>query len=194
MPCVATLPNVRAHPGGWVTLSFDPLGFETRRQTGAVGWLLGDIGCMTSVLLTAVFGGAAFYAYDAGLFIPAVVLGVLAAPWALVVLVRVLGEAMGEVFGFLMLAAMVLLSPLMVFPSVRRWVRARRHREAPIRPRPDARRVLTQAVSFATVQRDMDIVTVIVHTDGTPVSFTARGGAGMRLEQEFRQLLGARLR
>jgi hypothetical protein len=98
---------------------------EESGRTGPVGWLLDDLGCGLSLLWALVFGGGAVFAASRGYTPVAVLLATIAAPGALVVVVRLAGEALAELAGYLVLALCVLLFPLLAIPAVRRWIRRR---------------------------------------------------------------------
>jgi hypothetical protein len=188
--------DVRAHPGGRVALHFDLSGFDVVQRQGPVGWLLDDVGCALSVVLSLVFGVGAAYAYDAGETVAAAVLALLAVPWVLAVVARFAGEIVGELLGYALLVGALLLFPLLVFPSVRRRARAwwkRPSKDAAPTGRPGDR-VRVEHVRSAVVRRDGDAVTVVVHIgDAPPVAYTARGSSGSALKAEFRRTLADRI-
>lgn len=189
---MTSIGEIHARPGGSVVLHFDEAGYRPQPRRGPVSWLLDDAGCALSVVLMVGFGGAAIYAQDAGLTSLTIALAVVAAPWTLVVTVRLVGEAIGGLAGYLMLAGMVLLLPFMVFPGVRRWAR-RRWRAPAVRVRDPGARVPAGKVISARVHHDGDAVTVVVDVGGEVVAYTGHGVAGVAVEREFRRLLGPRL-
>jgi hypothetical protein len=81
-----------------------------------------DLRVAVSLVLALVLGFGAGAAYERGHPVLALVLGLAAAPFVLVVLARLVIEVAGELAGWLVL----LLLPLLVFPGVRRWLRNRR--------------------------------------------------------------------
>lgn len=185
--------GVRAEPGGPVTLHFTEDGYRERRAD-VIGWLLDDPGCFTSLLVAAGCGIGAVYAYEYDQTVLAIVLAVLAIPGALVVLVRVLAEVAAELVGYLMIGVIVLMSPLLVFPAMRRRARAWfRGSDKPTEPS-RSERIPAAEVTDAEVRRDGATVTVLLKVRDKRVRYQATGTAGERLEREIRTLLADRLR
>jgi hypothetical protein len=92
--------GVRAKPGGAVTLRFTDTGFRAvPRPRGAMGRVvdavLGDAFCAVSLVVAAFAGSFASYRWGEGETEVALVFGVLAVPFALVVLTRVVVEVVG---------------------------------------------------------------------------------------------------
>ncbi|MFC7549995.1 hypothetical protein [Plantactinospora sp. GCM10030261] len=190
---MARVTGVRAQPGGPVALDFTADGYRVHRRDGVINWLLDDLGCFTSLVVAGVFGVGAVYAYEYDLVPLAIVLAALAVPGAFVVTVRLAAEVAAEVLGYLMIGLTVLASPLLVFPSVRRW--ARKWWSGSTRPTSTPRRrTPASAVTDAELRRDGATVTVLLEVDGERVRYQATGIAGERLEGEVRTLLADRLR
>jgi hypothetical protein len=190
---VESVTGVRAQPGGRVTLHFDQAGYRVVRQPGRLDLLLGDAGCVISLVLALLFGTGAGFAASRGYLALAIVLGVLALPWTLVVLARLFIAILAEVAGYALLALWVILLPLLAFPGVRRWLRARRAARS-AGPGPAAHGyVPADSVTTARIQHEADLVTVLVQRGDDAVRYQAAAGPGRQLEHHFRTVLGTRL-
>lgn len=179
--------GVRAKPGGAVTLRFTENGFRAvPRPQGAGGRfldvVLGDVFCAVSLVVAAFAGSFASYRWGEGEVEVALVFGVLAAPFALVVLTRVVVEVVGHAAFLLMVVGMML---LLLVP----WTR--RRAKAWWRKKPPAslldRHIFVEEVEPASVTRDGSTVTVVLEVAGQRVRYRA----GDALEREFRALLSA---
>jgi hypothetical protein len=183
--------GVRARPGGTVTLRFTDTGFRAvARPRGSVGRvvdaLLGDAGCAVSLLVAVLAGGFAVHQAERGQIGAALVLGSLAAPFAVVVLTRLVVEAVGHAVLVVAVVGAVLLSPLLLlFPGMRRRVTAWWKREAPASLL--GRHIGVEEIEPVSVTRDGPTVTVVLLVAGQRVRYRA----GVALEREFRTLLSA---
>ncbi|GAA1031935.1 hypothetical protein GCM10009557_28770 [Virgisporangium ochraceum] len=178
-----------------MTLRFTDAGFRAvPRPQGAWGRFLdvalGDAACAVSLAVAVVAGGFAAHQAENDQFEIAAMLGLVAAPFALVVLTRVVVEVVGHAVLLVMFLGAVLFSPLLLFPGVRR--RARRWwKKEPTGPLNLDRLIPVCDLEPVSVDRTGRRVTVTVLVDGRPVAYEARDGAGERLEGEFRALLSA---
>jgi uncharacterized membrane protein YgdD (TMEM256/DUF423 family) len=186
--------GVRAKPGGRVTLRFTGNGFRAvprpRSTAGRMAdALLCDAGCAVSLLVAVLAGAFAAHRWETGETEAALVLAAVAAPFAVVVVTRVVIEAVGHAVLLLVVAGAVLFSPLLLFPGVRRRARAWWKRDTPSGKGLLDRHIFVDEIEPVSVTRDGSTVTVVLMVGEHRARY--RSSDGDALEGEFRALLSA---
>jgi hypothetical protein len=148
--------------------------------------LLDDTTVAVCAVEAVAFGCLGVWAATRGHTALGAVLGVIAVPGGLVVVVRLLMEAASELLGYLVLALFVVMLPLLLVPGVRRWTARRREPGATGEVHPGD-------IPGAYLHRDGDEVTVTVLGPGESTTYRGSGRSGRELERGFRVLLGERL-
>jgi hypothetical protein len=136
-----------------------------------------------SVVAVLLLGGIAVSQIVDGSRPLGVTLAVVAAPFAIVLLVRAAVEGAAQVVFILAVGAAVLLSPLLLIPSVRH--RAKRWWKKEPAASYVGRRIYASEVEPVSVSREA----VVVLVGGRRIRYTAREGDA--LEREFRQMFSA---
>lgn len=179
--------GVRARPGGRVTLRFSDDSYRAlpypKRTEKALDLVLGDGAVGVSVLVFLLLGGFATYQWTEGHHALAGTLAAVVAPFAVILLIRAVVEIAAHAALVLVLAAVVVLSPLLLIPRVRatakRWWK-REPKEALLNKRIRA----TEVEAF-----EPDGKGVAVTLKGQRVRYTADDGKA--LEREFRAMMSA---